>query len=56
MGSVGQRAAELPAIKVEGKEKILPSGPVRARFARAGPFSRIFFKPPTLIAGSSAAP
>ena len=42
--SVGQRAAELPAIKVRGQKKILPSGPVRTRFARAGPFGRIFFQ------------
>ena len=33
--SVGQRAAELLAIKVGGQKKILPSGPVRTRFARA---------------------
>ena len=41
--SVGQRAAELPAIKVGGQKKILPSGPVRTRFARAGLIGRIFF-------------
>ena len=52
---VGQRTAELPAIKVGGLKKILPSGPVRTRITRAGPFGRIFFKPPTLMAGSSAA-
>ena len=52
--SVGEMAAELPAIKVGGLKKILPSGPVRARITRAGPFGRIFFKPPTLMAGSSA--
>ena len=52
--SVGQRAAELPAIKVGGQKKILPSGPVRTRITRAGLFGRIFFKPQTLRAGSSA--
>ena len=30
-------------------------GPVRTRFARAGPFRRILFWPPTLMTGSSAA-
>ena len=40
--SVGQRAAKLPVIKVGGQEKILPSGPVRTHFARAGPLGRIF--------------
>ena len=33
--SVGQRAADLRAVKVGGQQKILPSGPVRTRFARA---------------------
>ena len=32
--SVGQRAADLRAVKVGGQQKILPSGPVRTRFAR----------------------
>ena len=31
---VGQRAADLRAVKVGGQQKILPSGPVRTRFAR----------------------
>ena len=53
--SVGQRAAELQAVKVGGQPKILPSGLVRTHFARAGPLGRIFFWPPTLMAGSSAA-
>ena len=52
---VGQRTAELPAIKVGGLKKILPSGPVRTRITRGGPFGRIFYKPPTLMAGRSAA-
>ena len=38
-----------------GLKKILPSGPARTRITHAGPFGRIFFKPPTLMAGSSAA-
>ena len=54
-GSVGQRAAKLLAVKVWGQKKILPSSPVRTRFARAGPFGRILFWPPTLMANSSAA-
>ena len=33
--SVGQSAADLRAVKVGGQQKILPSGPVRTRFARA---------------------
>ena len=53
--SVGQRAAELPAIKVGGQEKILPSCPARAKRVRTGPLGRIFSGPPTLMAGSSAA-
>ena len=40
--AVGQRAADLQAVKVGGQQKILPSGPVRTRFARAGPLGRIF--------------
>ena len=42
--SVGQRAAELRAVKVGGQQKILPICQVRTRFARAGPFGRIFFQ------------
>ena len=53
--SVGQRAADLRAVKVGGQQKILPSGPVRTRFARAGPLGRICFQPPTLRARRSAA-
>ena len=48
--NVGQRIAELPAVKVGGLKKILPSGPVQTRIIRAGPFGRISFKPPTLTA------
>ena len=41
--SVGQRAAELRAVNVGGRKEILPSSPVRTRFAHAGPIGRIFF-------------
>ena len=52
--SVGQRAAVLRAVKVEGQKKILPIASVRTRFARAGPIGRIFCWHPTLTAGSYA--
>ena len=52
--SVGQRVAQLQAVKVGGQQKILPSGLVRTRFARAGPIGRIFCWPPTLTACSYA--
>ena len=32
---LGQRAAELRAVKVGGQKRILPTGPVRTRFSRA---------------------
>ena len=41
--SVGQRAADLRAVKVGGQKEILLICPVRTRFARAGPIGRIFF-------------
>ena len=53
--SVGQRAADLWAVKVGGQQKILPSGPVRTRFSRAGLIGRIFFSPPTFTAHKTAA-
>ena len=53
--SVGQRAADLWAVKVGGPKKILPIWPVRTRFARARLIGRIFFGPPTLTAPRSAA-
>ena len=53
--SVGQRVAELLAIKVRGQENILPRGSVRTCFARAGPIGRIFFWSQTLTARSPAA-
>ena len=53
--SVGQRAAELQAVKVGGQKNFLPIGPVRTRITRAGQIGRIFFWPPTLTAHSSAA-
>ena len=50
----GQGAAKISDVKVGGQKKFLPSGPVRTRFARAGPSAEFFFKPPTLMAGSFA--
>ena len=41
--SVGQGAADLRAVKVGGQKKILPTGPVRTRIARAGLIGRISF-------------
>ena len=41
--SVGQGAADLRAVKVGGKKKILPRGWSRTRVARAGPNGRNFF-------------
>ena len=53
--SVGQRAAELPAIKVGSQKKFCRA----ARFEPASPApgrsAEFFFKPPNLMAGSSAA-
>ena len=40
--SAGQRAAELPAIKVGGLKKILPIGLAREKRVRTGPIGRIF--------------
>ena len=40
--SVGQRAADLQAVKVGGQKKILPIGPFRTRSALTGQISRIF--------------
>ena len=53
--SVGQRAAELRAVKVGGQQKILPIGPAWAKRVRTGPLGRIFCLPPTLTACSSGA-
>ena len=50
--SVGQRAIELRAVKVGGEKK---NSAVQTELAGAGLSSRIFFKSPTLINGSSAA-
>ena len=41
--SVGQRAAELQAIKVGGQKKILPISPAQAIRVRTGAIGRIFF-------------
>ena len=52
--SVGQRAADLWAFKVGGQQKILPISPARVSQVRAGRLADFFFKPPTLMHGSSA--
>ena len=43
--SVGQRAADLRAVKVGGHQKILPISPLQAKRVRTGPIGRIFFNP-----------
>ena len=53
--SVGQRAADLRAVKVGGQQIILPISLVRTRFARAGLIGRIFCWPLTLTAHRFAA-
>ena len=53
--SVGQRAADLRAVKVGGQQIILLISPVRTRFARAGLIGRIFCWPLTLTAHRFAA-
>ena len=40
---VGQRAAELPTIKVGGQKIILPTGPVQTRFAAQDRSAEFFF-------------
>ena len=39
---VGQRAAELRAVKVGGQQKILPISPALAMWVRTWPIGRIF--------------
>ena len=41
--SVGQRVAELQAVKVQGQKKVLPCGPVGTCSGYAGLIDRIFF-------------
>ena len=41
--SVGQRAADLRAVKVGGQQKILPISHGRAKWVRTGPLGRNFF-------------
>ena len=53
--SVGQRGADSPAVKVVGLKKKSADRPARAKRVRTGLIGRIFFRPPTLIAGSSDA-
>ena len=53
--SIGQRAADQWAVRVEGQRKILLIGQDRTRFFRNGPIGRIFLRLPTLTARRSAA-
>ena len=53
--AVGQRAADLCAVKVGVQKRILPIGPAQAKRVRTKLLGRIFFQPLTLIARSSAA-
>ena len=53
--TVGERAAELQAVKVGGQKKVLPISPARAIQVQTGAIGRIFFLPPTLTAGKTAA-
>ena len=54
--SVGQRAAELPAVKVRGFKKNSATWPgAGTSVYKPGQMVEFFFKPPTLTAGSSAA-
>ena len=39
---VGQKAAELPAVKVGSQKKILPIGPIQTQISRTGLSGRIF--------------
>ena len=52
--SVGQRAAVLQAVKVGGKKEFYCSARLKPDLAHAKQSSRFFFKPPTLMNGSSA--
>ena len=53
--SVGQRAAELQAVKVGGQKKILPISLARAIRVRAGVIGRILFRPLSSTACKTAA-
>ena len=53
--SVGQKAAELPAIKVWSLKNIVPLSPAWASQGRTGSSGRTFYLPPTLMAGCSTA-
>ena len=52
---VGQRTAELQAVKVGGQRKILPISCAQAKRVRTRPIGIIFCGPLTLTAHSSAA-
>ena len=53
--SVDQKAAVLRAVKVEGQKEILLPRLFKRDSPSPGRASKFFFKPTTLIAGSSAA-
>ena len=53
--SVGQRAADLRAVKVGGQQKILPISCARVKRTQTGPIGRNSFWPPTLSARRSTA-
>ena len=54
--SVGQRAAEIRAVKVGGQRKILPIGPSAGEAGSNWANRQNFFLPLTLTTCSSAAP
>ena len=53
--SVGQRAAELPAIKVGGQKKFCRAARFEPGSSAQGRSAEFYFWPPTLMAGCSAA-
>ena len=52
--SVGQRATELPAIKVGGQKNFFRAARIEPAFPAQGQLAEFFFKPPTLMAVSFA--
>ena len=53
-GSVYQRAADLPAVKVGGQKNFYRAAWFEPALPAPGRSADIFFKPPTLMAGSYA--
>ena len=54
MGLCGLKGSRATGCQSWRKRNILPIGLVQIQLAHAGPIGRIFFQPPTLMAGSSA--